>query len=72
MSNLQRGYLPDGKDRQHPVIDPTVDEIVVATPLGWSNPGVKLWYDTVGLTTAFFPPTVIPPDLIVMPVTDNG
>lgn len=71
MMNLQRGYLPEGKDRQHPVLDPDDAALLATTPMVWINPGVPTWYDTVGLTTTF-PPTVIPPDLVVMPVTDNG
>lgn len=42
----QRGYLRDGKDRQHPVTDPydTTDSIAFSPPQLWSNPGTMTWY----------------------------
>jgi hypothetical protein len=46
VSDLQRGYLPDGKDRQHPVKDPD-DREQVSAPALWRNPGIRTWYSTV-------------------------
>jgi hypothetical protein len=49
-NDLRRGYLPDGKDRQHPVKDPD-DVSVIATPAMWVNAGVMTWYAIANVPT---------------------
>lgn len=60
--SLHRGYIAEGKDRQHPVLDP--DAGINAAEVSMTPIRAMTWYDTVGRTTTF-PPTVIP-------VADNG
>jgi hypothetical protein len=63
--SLHRGYLPDGKDRQHPVRDPydVLDNGLHATV--WINPNIPTWY---ALTRT----RMVPPATVIPEEPDNG
>lgn len=62
--NLQRGYLPDGKDRQHPVRDPD-DREQPMQPALWVSPHSLTWYQLSGVR-------VVPPATVIPEEPDNG
>jgi len=51
MSDLHRGYLPDGKDRQHPVNDPDASDVYAMPPAAPSLGGIATWYAIAGAST---------------------
>lgn len=55
MTDLYRGYLPDGKDRQHPVHDPDDTGLMVAVPQAWFGI-TRTWYAWPRETLPIYPP----------------
>jgi hypothetical protein len=49
--NLQRGYIAEGKDRQHPVLDPDAAPFYVHEAVAFSA-GATTWYATANKTFA--------------------
>lgn len=52
--NLQRGYIAEGKDRQHPVLDPDAATFNAIEAVMFSG-GTTTWYATANKTFGFAP-----------------
>ena len=53
--NLQRGYIAEGKDRQHPVLDPDAASFNAIETAMFSGGYTTTWYATANKTFGLSP-----------------